>query len=176
MLNTEGFLFNRLYSSTGRATDLYSVGSRFEAVWRLQVHHSITGTIMQNKIPYSNIIAKRVKEGIRNGVSIKDIISSIQSLQNAPCSTTTFYKLYGNDIAETKADIIGQVGSKVVEQALEGDFKSQELFLRSKGGWSPTNTVQEREVGSDEEEDSSAVETLMGLLGKKVNNEAEDNG
>jgi len=145
-------------------------------VWRLQVHHSITGTIMQNKIPYSNIIAKRVKEGIRNGVSIKDIISSIQSLQNAPCSTTTFYKLYGNDIAETKADIIGQVGSKVVEQALEGDFKSQELFLRSKGGWSPTNTVQEREVGSDEEEDSSAVETLMGLLGKKVNNEAEDNG
>jgi hypothetical protein len=136
----------------------------------------ITGRIMQNKIPYSNIIAKRVKEGIRNGVSIKDIIASVQSLQNAPCSTTTFYKLYGGDIAQTKADIIGQVGSKVVEQALDGDFKSQELFLRSKGGWSPTNTVQEREVGSDEEEDSSAVETLMGLLGKKVNNEAEDNG
>ena len=58
-------------------------------------------------IPYSEVIAKKVKEGIRNGVSVKDIMASIQKYQNAPSSTATFYKLYGQDLADTKADIVG---------------------------------------------------------------------
>ena len=53
----------------------------------------------KDKLPYSNIIAKKVREGIRSGVSDKDILSSIQKYQNAPSSTATFYKLYGEDIA-----------------------------------------------------------------------------
>jgi len=56
----------------------------------------------KDKLPYSNIIAKKVREGIRSGVSVKDILSSIQKYQNAPSSTATFYKLYGEDIAEEK--------------------------------------------------------------------------
>ena len=78
-------------------------------------------------IPYSEIIAKKVREGVRNGVSIKDIMGSIQKYQNAPSSTATFYKLYGTLIAETKADIVAAIGNVVVQQALEGDFKSQEF-------------------------------------------------
>lgn len=121
---------------------------------------------VHDKIPYSEVIAKKVREGIRSGVSVKDILSSIQKYQNAPSSTATFYKLYGEDIADEKASIVGAVGSVVVQQALEGDFKSQELFLRSKGGWSPTSTVNEVEQLEDPDVDESAIDSLMNLLGK----------
>jgi hypothetical protein len=117
-------------------------------------------------IPYSEIIAKKVREGIRNGVSVKDIMASIQKYQNAPSSTATFYKLYGQDIADTKADIVGQVGSVVIQQALDGDFKAAELFLRSKGGWSPTQTINETELTDDPDTDESAIDSLITLLGK----------
>ena len=125
-------------------------------------------------IPYSEIIAKKVREGIRSGVSVKDILSSIQKYQNAPSSTATFYKLYGEDIAEEKASIVGAVGSVVVQQALDGDFKSQELFLRSKGGWSPTNIVVEQEQDNDPDMDESAIDSLMALLGKSDNDPETD--
>ena len=118
------------------------------------------------EIKYSEVIAKKVKEGIRSGVSVKDIMASIQKYQNAPSSSATFYKLYGNDIAETRADIVGQVGSVVVQQALDGDFKAAELFLRSKGGWSPTQTNIEVETDGNTDEDLSAIDSLMTLLGK----------
>jgi len=117
-------------------------------------------------LPYSEVIAKKVREGIRNGVSVKDILASIQKYQNAPSSTATFYKLYGQDIADTKSSIVGQIGSVVIQQALEGDFKSQELFLRSKGGWSPTSTVNEQELSEDPDTDESAIDSLITLLGK----------
>jgi hypothetical protein len=111
-------------------------------------------------------------------VSVKDILASIQKYQNAPSSTATFYKLYGQDIADTKAAIVGQVGSVVIQQALEGDFKSQELFLRSKGGWSPTSTVNEQELSEDPDTDESAIDSLITLLGKKSPDATsdEDNG
>ena len=121
---------------------------------------------IHDKIPYSEVIAKKVREGIRSGVSVKDILSSIQKYQNAPSSTATFYKLYGEDIAEEKASIVGAVGSVVVQQALDGDFKSQELFLRSKGGWSPNSTLNENEQETDADTDESAIDALMTLLGK----------
>jgi hypothetical protein len=120
-------------------------------------------------IPYSEVVAKKVVAGIRNGVSVKDILASIQKYQNAPSSTATFYKLYGELIAETKAEIVGAIGSVVVQQALDGDFKSQEFYLRSKGGWSPNSTLNEVEQTEDPDLDESAIDSLMGLLGKNVN-------
>ena len=117
-------------------------------------------------IPYSEVVAKNVVAGIRNGVSVKDIIASIQKYQNAPSSTATFYKLYGELIAETKAEIVGAIGSVVVQQALDGDFKSQEFYLRSKGGWSPNSTLNEVEQTEDPDMDESSIDSLMGLLGK----------
>jgi len=128
-------------------------------------------------LPYSEVIAKNVRKGIRNGVAIKDILASIQKYQNAPSSSTTFYKLYGGDIAEERAEIVGQIGSVVIQQAMDGDFKSQELFLRSKGGWSPTQTNIEVEADSNPDEDTSAIDSLMTLLGKNTNaTTSEDNG
>lgn len=60
--------------------------------------------------------------------------------------------------------------------AVDTTDATAELYLRSKGGWSPTNTVEEREVGSEEEEDRSAVEEIMTRLGKNTPDEHEDNG
>jgi len=117
-------------------------------------------------LPYSEVIAKNVRKGIRNGVSVKDIMASIQKYQNAPSSSATFYKLYGDDIAQERAEIVGQVGGVVIQQALDGDFKAAELFLRSKGGWSPTQTNIELEADSNPDEDVSAIDSLMTLLGK----------
>lgn len=122
---------------------------------------------MAEAIPYSNLIAKRVRQGIRDGVSVRDIMGSIQKYQNAPNSLTTFYKLYGQDISEEKADIVGKVGNVVINAALSGDFKAAELFLRSKGGWSPTSTINEVEQLEDPDTDESAIDSLMILLGKK---------
>ena len=121
---------------------------------------------MKDALPFSVVIANKVRKGIRSGVPVKDIMGSIQKYQYAPASTTTFYKLYGSIISEEKADIVSRIGDVVVQQALDGDFKSQELYLRSKGGWSPTSTVNEVEQDVDPDTDESAIDSLMVLLGK----------
>ena len=117
---------------------------------------------------YSEIIAKKVTEGIRNGVSVKDIMGSIPQYQNAPSSSATFYKLYGELISQTRADIIGKIGNVVINSALQGDFKAAEFYLRSKGGWSPNSTVNEVEQEADPDEDLAAVDSVMSLLGKNI--------
>lgn len=126
-----------------------------------------------DKLKYSEVIAKSVRQGIRNGVAVKDIMASIQKYQLAPSSSATFYKLYGDDIAQERADIVGQIGAVVIQQALEGDFKAAEFYLRSKGGWSPTQTNIEVEGSGDADEDTGAIDSLMSLLGKS--NESPDN-
>ena len=118
------------------------------------------------KLPYKKAIGNRVQKMIRDGVSVKDIMASVQDLPDAPGSMTTFYKLYGQDMASARGNVVGQIGDKVVQQALEGDFKSQELYLRSKGGWSPNSTVNENEIDGDPDMDETAIDTLMTLLGK----------
>ena len=126
---------------------------------------------------YSEVIAKKVVAGIKNGVAVRDILGSIQKYQDAPSSTATFYKLYGNLIAETKADIVGEIGNVVVNAARGGDFKAAEFFLRSKGGWSPNSTVNEVEQDIDPDLDESAIDSLMSLLGKEAEPDEEtDNG
>ena len=117
------------------------------------------------KLPYSNVIAKVVKLGVSQGVAVADILAGIQKYQDAPSSLTTFYRLYGGDIADVKLKTSGEVGQVVVQKALDGDLKAAELFLRSKGGWSPTHTVNEVEREIDPDLDESAASTLMSLLG-----------
>jgi hypothetical protein len=120
---------------------------------------------MPAKLPYSKLVEKHILACIQGGISIRQMIASMQHLQDAPKSLSTMYQTYGNFIEAERAKINGQVGKKVIDQALAGDFKSQELFLRSKGGWSPTHTVNEVEQDVDPELDQSAIDTLMGLLG-----------
>ena len=130
---------------------------------------------MADKLPYSKNIEKHILECIQGGVGIRQMIASMQHLQNAPKSLSTLYKIYGNFIEAERAKLNGKVGKKVIDQALQGDFKSQELFLRSKGGWSPTQTNIEVEQDTDPDMDESAVDMMLSLLGKNDDTE-EDNG
>ena len=120
---------------------------------------------MADALPYSKTVEKHILDCIQGGIAIRQMIASMQHLQNAPKSLSTMYKIYGSFIEMERAKINGAVGRKVIDQALDGDFKSQELFLRSKGGWSPTHTVNEVEQEVDPDLDESATDTLMSLLG-----------
>ena len=122
-----------------------------------------------NKLGYNKKIADLVIKRTKEGVSVKDIVGEVQAKYNdAPRSLTTFYTYYKNDLSTARAEINGLVGSKVLKRALEegeyGHYPSQELFLRSKAGWSPTNTVIEVEQDSADE-DLSAIDQLAELLG-----------
>ena len=129
---------------------------------------------MPEKLPYKKPIGNKIRRLIKAGVSMKDICADVQGMKDAPSSPTSIYKIYGADIAEARSEIFEAVGDRVVNQALHGDpkeaatFKSQELFLRSKAGWSPTSTVQEQEITEDPDTDLSAIDELMNLLGKST--------
>jgi len=123
------------------------------------------------ELNFSPLIEKRVREAAAAGVSIKDLLASISHLQQAPRSTAQLYKYYGQAIAEERVKVTTLIGSKVISQAMEGDFKSQELYLKSKGGWSPSNTVNLDEIDGNPDEDTSAIDALMTLLGKGTKKE-----
>jgi hypothetical protein len=127
---------------------------------------------MPEALPYSKLVEKHILECIQGGVGIRQMIASMQHLQDAPRSLSTMYKIYGNYMEAERAKINGSVGKKVIDQALAGDFKSQELFLRSKGGWSVSSTNVEVEQDIDPDVDESAIDTLMSLLGKKEDDES----
>lgn len=128
---------------------------------------------MAEKLKYSKDVEKHILNGLQGGVSVKQILASMQHLQNSPKSMTTLYKTYGVLMETERARINGAVGKKVIDQALNGDFKSQELFLRSKAGWSPTQTIVETEQDAEDDYDTSAADMLMGLLGFDVSQEEE---
>jgi len=129
---------------------------------------------MPEKLPYSGNVENHILECIQGGIAIRQMLASMQHLQDAPRSMSTLYKIYGSFIETERAKINGSVGRKVIDQALDGDFKSQELFLRSKGGWSPTHTVNEVEQETDPDLDVSAADTLMSLLGFDKEDGPED--
>jgi len=131
-------------------------------------------TVMIAALPYSKLVEKHILDCIQGGIGIRQMIASMQHLQDAPKSLSTMYKIYGSFIEMERAKINGAVGKKVIDQALDGDFKSQELFLRSKGGWSPTQTNIEVEQETDPDLDESAVDTLMSLLGYNENGPEEE--
>ena len=127
-----------------------------------------------NKLQYNSEIGKKVRECSAAGVTLKDTMSEIQQYAWAPVSIASFYKYYGDDWHGPRNEITRQVGNKVANQAINGDpespttFKSQDLWLRTQGGWTPKETVEAREVGTDEEESEGAVKALMKALGKGV--------
>ena len=127
---------------------------------------------MSKKLPKNPNITRKVREGISGGVTVRNIFASVLHMKDAPQSYTTFYKLYREDMDDVKFTLDAKVGKTVIDQALEGDFKSQELYLRSRAGWSPSSHVQEQEVGTDDEENESAVNALMVALGKGAEDEA----
>ena len=133
-----------------------------------------------NQLNYNSEIAKVVREYAPH-VTEKEILSMIQKYADAPSTRATFMKYYGEDWYGARSKITKDIGSKVVNQALNGDpespttYKSQEFYLRTKGQWTPKTIEETREIGTEEEEAESAVDALMSLLGKDTP-EDETNG
>ncbi len=128
-------------------------------------------------LKYSEAIAKYIRQAVQDGVQIKDILATVNKrYQNAPRNNAMLYKLYGGDIAEARAEITQRVGNVVIEQALSGHYPSQELFLRSKAGWSPKSTEVAEEGAGDEDENSGAINTLMTLLGHNGSDVHQEDG
>lgn len=121
---------------------------------------------MAEKLKHNLHIATYIRKAIRAGVSMKVILDEIQRFDNAPSSMNGMYKTYRQDIASARAEIQEAVGSVVVAKALDGDLKAAELFLRSKAGWSPTQTIVEAEPETENEQ-TSAIDDLIALLGVK---------
>lgn len=114
-------------------------------------------------------ISAHVKKRVKEGVPRIAIFGEVKSkYMDCPSSPNTFWKYYKEDMDAATAEIIGLVGSKVFERALEegdyGHYPSQELILRSKGGWSPTSTSIEVEQETADE-DLTAISVLEELLG-----------
>jgi hypothetical protein len=135
---------------------------------------------MPEKLPYSKLVEKHILECIQGGIGIRQMIASMQHLPQAPKSLSTLYKHYGNFIETERARISSAVGKRVIDHALVGNIEEKstqwaaELFLRSKAGWSPTHTVNEVEQDVDPDMDESAIDTLMGLLGKDLDDNKDE--
>lgn len=129
---------------------------------------------MADALPRNEKIATYVRKAIKAGVSIKDIMGSIQKYQFAPKSTNGLYKVYGQDIAASRAKVVEEIGSMVIQQAKDGHFDSQKFYLQSKGGWSPNSTVNEVESDGEGADGEAAVDTLMTLLGKNNQQNEKD--
>lgn len=129
---------------------------------------------MAHALPHRLEIAKAVRSQITAGVSMKAILDYIQKFKDAPSSMNGLYKTYRNDIAEARATILEEMGNVVINAARDGDWKAAELFLRSKGNWSPTQTIIETEP-EQEASDNGAIDDLIALLGKKKPEKQEEN-
>lgn len=110
-------------------------------------------------------IASVVRKKAAAGVPVVEIFASIQNYQNAPGSIQTFYKYYKEDLDAARGEVTEALGSKVIQQAKNGDFKSQELWLTTKGGWSKQNTNTTVDIPAGEDEANSALENLLSKLG-----------
>jgi hypothetical protein len=115
-------------------------------------------------LPHDMKIATKIRAGICAGVSIRVIFDSVVTMNNAPKSYQTFYKIYRDDIAASRASIQEEIGSVVINAAKGGDLKAAELFLRSRAGWSPTVRVEDVDP-EDVSEDTGAIDDLLLLLG-----------
>ena len=110
-------------------------------------------------------IAAVVRKKAAAGVPVVEIFASIQNYQNAPGSVQTFYKYYKEDLDAARGEVTEALGSKVIQQAKNGDFKSQELWLTTKGGSSKQNTNTNVDIPAGEDETNSALENLLSKLG-----------
>ena len=110
-------------------------------------------------------IASAVRKKAAAGVPVVEIFASIQNYQNAPGSIQTFYKYYKEDLDAARGEVTEALGSKVIQQAKNGDFKSQELWLTTKGGWSKQQTNTNIDLGESDDDKSSALESLLSKMG-----------
>ena len=111
-------------------------------------------------------ISAVVRKKAAAGVPVTEIFASIQGYQNAPGSMTSFYKYYRDDMDAARGEITEKIANKVINKALnDDDFRAQELWLTTKGGWSKQQTNTIVDVEENEEEKTSALNILLGKMG-----------
>ena len=125
------------------------------------------------KLKHRVDIATVIVAGIKAGVSMSTILDQVSEMEGGPRSRDSLYKVYRTDIVNAKADIQSRLGSKAMEMALAGDQKMLDLALRSKAGWSPTQTIVESDK-DDEDENTSAIDDLLALMKLKGKLKTED--
>lgn len=114
-------------------------------------------------------VAKRLTGLIDNGVTMATILDTLSAEfgTDIPSSSSTFYKVYGDDIAKARASFADWLGNKARQRIDEGSDRILELALRSKAGWKPQESIEVTE-GDGSHEGSSALDVLMEKLGKKA--------
>jgi len=127
---------------------------------------------MAEALKHKMEIATAIRRQIGAGVAMRVILDYIQQFKDAPTSMNGMYKTYRADIADARANLQEEMGNVVISAAKSGDWKAAELVLRSKAGWSPTQTIIEAEP-EDETSDNGAIDDLLALLGKKKKEKEE---
>lgn len=108
-------------------------------------------------------IATYIIQAIKAGVSMAAILDKVSTMPNGPRAKASLYKIYRNEIANARADLAEELGEVAMKMAKAGDVKMLDLALRSKAGWSPTQTVIESDK-DDEDENTSAIDDLLAML------------
>jgi len=116
-----------------------------------------------NALKYRKAIENRIREGIRNNLTIAAILDSISHMNEAPQAYNSLYKIYGEVIEDERFKNQMEIGNALRSKVQEGDSKLIEFLARTKMGLNPTERVKEVE---DEDEDKDAVSRLAQLLGK----------
>jgi len=112
--------------------------------------------------------ARYVREGILRGRTVKSIIDgAIAKYSCVPHNHNTFMRVYGADIQDARDKMLNYIGDMVLERAKESD-KILELLARSRGEFNPTDKVAVAEVDGSDLDDDSAVNNLMRILGRDV--------
>jgi len=116
------------------------------------------------EVRYHPAIAKRIEELIQSKVKISHMIAMLnEEYETAPNNEKQLRKFYGDTIAAARGKAVEQVGKKVYEQAVEGHFPSQEMFLTTQDDWSKKEQLG---VTLEDDEDNSAIATILAMLGK----------
>lgn len=123
-----------------------------------------------NAYQYKEVIAKRIKEGIENNLTIVAILDSIAHLNEAPQNSTVLYRVYGKVIEEARYENQKEIGHALRRKVQEGDSKIIEFMARTKMGLNPTTQVKEV---TDEDDNKDAVSRLAQILGKEDETDGE---
>lgn len=131
---------------------------------------------MPLKIEKNGHIKNAVVQASKDGLSLKEAYAlvSTRDYQNLPSSLTTFRKLYYDDFLSARADISSKIGNKMINKALEGDFKAGEFYLSTHSqDWQKKSSLEVASV-DDIDEENTELYAILGALG--FDSEDEEDG
>ena len=125
-----------------------------------------------NKVwKHNKHVADYVRARIKKGATITSIAESAAAkFESAPTSARTFARVYEKDIRDARAELEDDIGEMVIHRAKESD-KILELLARSRGNFNPTDKVAVAQADMEDLDEDSAVNDLLRMLGKDVDEE-----